>query len=165
MRAGAAKPGSVLLLCVSLLYTGETSARDNPHEGTDRSPCTQCHQHQPASPPAQNSAHHLNWAKFRVSGIDMCTACHADTAAMHPLATIQDFEVPPDLPLTADKGMSCLTCHYTHGSLASDRPWASVSFMDRITDNERMHKSYLLRRNNAEGALCLICHDTSGSSP
>jgi len=61
--------------------------------------------------------------------------------------------------------MACLTCHYVHGSLASDRPWASVSFMDRMTDDERMHKTYLLRRNNAEGALCLICHDTSGSPP
>jgi hypothetical protein len=88
----------------------------------------------------------------------MCSGCH-DKDDGHKVGLKLDFEVPADLPLGKKNKLTCLTCHYTHGSLSSDKPQASVSFLDGMLDSERLHKSYLLRRNNAEGELCLTCHE------
>jgi cytochrome c len=75
-----------------------------------------------------------------------------------------DFEIPADMPLDKKNRLSCLTCHYTHGNMDSDRPQASVSFMDRLLNANRLHKSFLLRRNNVDGELCLICHNSNQGS-
>ncbi|QPK64596.1 hypothetical protein IVG45_06470 [Methylomonas sp. LL1] len=53
---------------------------------------------------------------------------------------------------------TCLTCHYAQGSLNSDKPWAGFSLMDRLFNVERRHISYLLRRDNSDGELCLNCY-------
>jgi hypothetical protein len=68
------------------------------------------------------------------------------------------------MPLNKKNALSCLTCHYTHGDLTSIRPQASFSFMDRMVNAERLRKSFLLRRNNVDGELCLICHNPNQGS-
>lgn len=107
----------------------------------------------------------VDLAKFNKDGVEMCSSCHNPNEG-HKVGLEIDFPVPPDLPLSAENDISCLTCHYTHGQLESDRPQASFSFMDRLTDSERLHKSFLLRRNNSDGELCLTCHNVNqGSKP
>lgn len=96
---------------------------------------------------------------FKKDEISMCIDCHADNASSHSVNVSVDFPVPADLPLSATGRMTCLTCHKVHGQLQSNRPWASVNFMDRLLNSECLTKTYLLRRNNANGELCLVCHD------
>jgi hypothetical protein len=93
----------------------------------------------------------------------MCGSCHNPDDG-HQVGLELDFQIPADLPLDKKNRMTCLTCHYTHGNLNSDRPQASFSFMDRLFDAERIHKSFLLRRNNTDGELCLTCHNINQGS-
>ncbi|RME33297.1 MAG: hypothetical protein D6786_08075 [Gammaproteobacteria bacterium] len=157
--------GPILLLLLALPAIRIAAADEaGPHRPAGIRGCTQCHATTPDRFPGSGPGR-LPGDDLLPDGIGMCTGCHAGAAASHPLGEPLDFEVPPDLPLTESRTMTCLTCHYAHGELESDRPWASVSLMDRLTNSERMHKSFLLRRNNADGELCLVCHDTSGNRP
>ncbi len=140
-------------------------AMDQPHQPRriDSALCDGCHTRLPDRLPGAAGGPSSS-GPFAAGGIAMCMRCHEHEARAHPMGRPLEFPVPPDLPLEGG-AMTCLTCHHAHGSLQSDRPWASVSLMDRLTDSERMHKSYLLRRNNANGELCLVCHDTRGERP
>jgi len=99
---------------------------------------------------------------FKLDPVTICLQCHQQDAGTHSVNIEVAFPVPADLPLSDDKKMTCLTCHKAHGRLHSNRPWASVSFVDRLFASERMNKTYLLRRNNTNGELCLVCHDPEG---
>jgi hypothetical protein len=142
---------------------------DNPHEissHTQGADCTSCHLGRPQAATADliNSKNHqADAAAFKTDGIEMCTGCH-DKDDGHKVGIKLDFDVPADLPLGAKNKLTCLTCHYAHGSLTSSRPQASFSFIDRMLDAELMHKSYLLRRNNTDGELCLTCHEVKEGS-
>ncbi len=140
-------------------------AVNHPHQPRRIDPalCGDCHAEPPDRLPGEAGSR-TPGGPLATDGITMCMRCHPHEARAHPMGRPLDFPVPPDLPLEGG-AMTCLTCHHAHGRLESDRPWASVSLMDRLTDSERMHKSYLLRRNNADGDLCLVCHDTSGKRP
>jgi hypothetical protein len=139
----------------------------NAHEIKDQpvvAICEECHSEKPDVFKRPTSLGTLpDWDKYKGDGSVMCLVCHDIETAAHPMTDAKiDFSVPADLPLAEDSTLSCMTCHYLHGSLSSDRPWASVSFMDRMSGSERMHKTYLLRRNNADGELCLVCHNPKG---
>jgi Cytochrome c7 and related cytochrome c len=159
----------VLFLLVGLTHMGRVKATDNPHEISSHNKnadCTSCHLEQPqaADPELLNSKNHqADAATFKTDGIEMCTGCH-DKDDGHKVGIKLDFDVPADLPLGAKNKLTCLTCHYTHGGLTSSRPQASFSFIDRVLDAELMHKSYLLRRNNTDGELCLTCHEVKEGS-
>jgi hypothetical protein len=126
--------------------------------------CEECHGSKPEAFKAESSLGTIpKWDEYKGDGTVMCLACHDIETAAHPMTEASiDFAVPPDLPLTEEKTLTCMTCHYLHGSLKSDRPWASVSFMDRMSGSDRMRKTYVLRRNNSNGELCLVCHETKG---
>ncbi|CAG7857292.1 hypothetical protein MCAMS1_02064 [biofilm metagenome] len=165
----ATRYATVLFLLLGLISMGWVKAADNPHEivphnqGAD---CASCHVEQPqtSKPELVNSRNHqADAAAFKNDGIEMCTGCH-DKDDGHKVGIKLDFEVPADLPLGAKNKLTCLTCHYVHGSLTSSRPQASFSFIDRMLDAELMHKSYLLRRNNTDGELCLTCHEVKEGS-
>ena len=157
-----------LVLCLfTLAVAAET---DNPHlvnQNTAQTACNDCHK---LPMPIQikegewlltkNISFPLD--QLKTDGIAMCITCH-DPNAVHKVGLEIDFPVPADLPLNEKNAMICRTCHYTHGSLRSDRPQASFSFIDRLIDPERLQKSYLLRRNNLNGELCLICHNVSST--
>ncbi len=161
----------IFLYAFGLLVTIPAQSADpaNPHEITGQKPaeyCVACHL-QPPSVYEKTSSQGIvpQWADFRtdIDGNSLCTTCHTQAEAGHEVGgEALDFTVPADLPLSADSKLSCVTCHYMHGSLSSERPWASVSLMDKMLNHERMHKSYLLRRNNSNGELCLVCHDING---
>lgn len=157
--------GLALLLCTLIANT----ATENPHlvsKNQAASNCTSCH----TTAPANNSEylletknHHTNLAEFTQDGVAMCSSCHNPDDG-HKVNLKLDFEVPADMPVGKKNTINCLTCHYTHGNLTSTTPQASFSVMDRFVDAERLHKSFLLRRNNTDGELCLICHSVKEGS-
>ncbi len=130
----------------------------NPHElasNTNKDSCLQCH----INKDLQNQQKNYPAMIFKKDEISMCMNCHTHDASTHSVNIAVDFSVPADLPLSSTGKITCLTCHTVHGRLHSQRPWASCNFMDHLLNRERLTKTYLLRRNNAHGELCLTCHD------
>ncbi|KJV07163.1 cytochrome c3 family protein [Methylocucumis oryzae] len=155
-----------LLLSVShAVFSEEPKHYHQINMHTPVAKCTDCHIETPLAKldnseiflsknhPDDNSA-------FKQDGIAMCSSCH-DPENGHQVGLNIDFTLPADLPLSLDNKLTCLTCHYMHGDLASERPQASYSVMDTLTDAERLHKSFLLRRSNVDGELCFVCHNVS----
>jgi hypothetical protein len=93
-------------------------------------------------------------------GIKSCITCHESAAVKHMVGRRPDFKVPSYLPLDAEGRITCLTCHYTHGPLSSEKTWVDVSWIERLTNSERLHKTFLLRHHNRDGHLCKACHDS-----
>ncbi len=157
--------GSVLLAFAMHAHT----AGENPHvisKQNDISTCTGCHADTPelkSDTVLLSKNLPVDLAKFNQDGVAMCANCHNPNEG-HKVGLEIDFPVPADMPLSTENDINCLTCHYTHGQLNSDRPQASFSFMDRLMDAERLHKSFLLRRNNSDGELCLTCHNVNQGS-
>jgi len=136
----------------------------NPHKistsGNGNADCLACHIKQPEIKDKLNTKNNpVDLSAFHLDAIAMCTSCHAEEEG-HVVGVQLNFSIPADLPLAKSKTISCLTCHYTHGDLRSSRPQASYSFMDNLLNSDRLHKSFLIRRNNVNGELCLICHNT-----
>lgn len=136
--------------------------KSNPHElkeQFDSMECAICHRQTPARIPENDTRAVLpGQDDFVTDPVTMCVPCHEGSMDSHPIAVRPKYLVPADLPLDKKRGISCLTCHYTHGSLKSDCQCCSMSFLDRIFDRERMKKSFLLRRENTNGGLCNACH-------
>jgi len=121
--------------------------------------CTLCHTTKPTTELNSSSKHIMPKIElFNKSENGMCTTCHGDDNTSHIIGVTPEYNVPADLPLDNSKQVTCLTCHYVHGNLKSEKPMASSSFMDHLFNRERLSKSFLLRRNNANGDLCLACH-------
>jgi len=144
------------------------NAEANPHkvekaeqenQEKNKEQCLSCHQSLPEKP-MENSGQHIipDMKTMKKDAVAMCTDCHSDSGNSHVVGVTPEYSVPADLPLTGNKKIDCLTCHYVHGSLKSEIPMASVSAMDRLFSRERLRKSFLLRRNNSNGDLCLACH-------
>jgi len=156
--------GTGLLLL--LFAHGAHTANENPHLISKQTPlagCTNCHNTAPAFKD-EGILHSKNMpvdqTTFSKDGVAMCSARHNPNQG-HKVGLNIDFPVPADLPLNEENDITCLTCHYTHGKLDSDRPQASHSFMDKLMNAERLKKSFLLRRNNSDGELCLTCHNVN----
>lgn len=159
----------ITFMLFGLYGAGQGHAADNPHEISGQAAtvdCVSCHtenrQHTQAGV-LETKNHKADPAAFKSDGVEMCTGCH-NAEDGHKVGLAIDFDVPADLPLGEKNKLTCLSCHYTHGSLSSSKPQASFSFIDSIVDAERLHKSYLLRRNNADGELCLTCHEVKEGS-
>ncbi len=156
--------GGCLLFCAFAVHAAE-----NPHavSATDKSTaCSSCHaaeMHYDQADLLNTKNSHVDLSAFNNDGVAMCSTCH-NAEEGHKVGLKLDFEIPADMPLNKKNALSCLTCHYTHGNLGSVRPQASFSFMDRLVNAERLHKSFLLRRNNVDGELCLICHNSNQGS-
>ena len=157
--------GLVFLLGASIAL----AESENPHtisKDSKANVCSSCHKVDPelkVNGVIETRNHVVDRDKFKQDGTEMCSSCHNPDDG-HKVGLALDFQAPADMPLDKKNKMTCLTCHYTHGSLTSDRPQASVSFMDRLFDDARMHKSFLLRRNNRDGELCLTCHNVNQGS-
>jgi hypothetical protein len=156
--------GGLLLLCAFAVQAAE-----NPHTISttgNSSTCTSCHVseiHHDKAELLNTKNKQVDSATFNNDGVAMCSGCH-NAEDGHKVGLKLDFEIPADMPLNKKNALSCLTCHYTHGNLASDKPQASFSFMDRLLNADRLHKSFLLRHNNVDGELCLICHNSNQGS-
>lgn len=150
-----------LLLCFYSLFVYADSDF-NPHQmnkitNSSASQCLNCHKIKPPMEAGFSGKHVIpNMLSFNKNETEMCSDCHEDSS--HIVGITPDYKVPADLPLDKNNQITCITCHYVHGQLASDKPMASTSFMDHIFNRDRLNKSYILRRNNAEGDMCLACH-------
>ncbi len=154
---------TILLLILGTFTTGLVTA-NNPHQlitelNADNESCMGCHK-AIINTASQDTGKLIlpDMNNFIVDATNMCIGCHGDDNISHIVGITPDYTVPADLPLNSDSQITCLTCHYTHGSLKSDKPTASSSFLDLMFNRERLSKSYTLRRNNADGDLCLACH-------
>ncbi len=154
-------PCLLWLCCLLAGLNTKAIAENNPHVLQTKPACDSCHHIKPLVVPTGDTRYVLPQARnFKQDGIRMCTPCH-NTENGHQVGIMLSFSVPADLPLDSDNKITCLTCHYTHGSLQSNKPHASYSFMDILLGSDRLHKSFLLRRNNVNGELCLTCHHSS----
>lgn len=156
----------VLMFC--LTSVSSVSASDfNPHELSDATSesnvqCLSCHKSMPSTTKKISGKHIIpEMKKFVKSETLMCADCHGDDNTGHIVGVTAEYTVPADLPLDKNNQVTCLSCHYFHGSLKSSKPMASTSFMDHLFNRQRLNKSYILRRNNAKGDLCLACHGKS----
>jgi len=121
--------------------------------------CLSCHKKAPLSTPLKSGKHVIpEMSSFVKSETMLCATCHGDDNSSHIVGITPEYSVPADLPLNENGQVTCITCHYVHGDLKSDKPMASTSFMDQLFNRQRLSKSYVLRRNNSEGDLCLACH-------
>lgn len=118
-------------LCAPCHYGTHTLPNAHPF-GT---PCSSCHSAPRASLTAQSPA-----TGDMVPTIDAeCLRCHYDGPITHPVGIPNTKKAAPDLPLSRDGKITCITCHVGH------------------SDQDR--NGQLLRKNNHRGALCLTCHD------
>jgi len=146
---------------MAVSYSGESS---NPHyipQKTDSSAeqCLTCHKILSKENNFSNGMYQIpDMSKYKKDGVTMCIQCHVNERVSHLVGVTPEYIVPADLPLDENKRITCLTCHYIHGDLKSEKPMASASVMDYLFNRSRLNKSYVLRRNNAEGDLCLACH-------
>lgn len=138
----------------------------NPHETNTLvrgDGCLLCHLEEPDVLPTESGRSlAVNLSDYGKDGVAMCTDCHDAGSAAHMVGKLSPVMIPENMPLSKRGSVTCLTCHYVHGSLESDRPQANVSFLDRLFASERMYKSYLLRQTNENGELCLLCHRADG---
>lgn len=154
---------TILLLLYSTFMTDLVTA-NSPHQViTELDPknesCMSCHKTINKTPSQVTGKLILpDMNNFIIDATNMCIGCHGDDNISHIVGITPEYTVPADLPLNNDSQITCLTCHYTHGNLKSDKPTASSSFLDLMFNRERLSKSYTLRRNNANGDLCLACH-------
>lgn len=159
---------SVLILITILLFLSYSllakNNAQNPHKIKTIDlkasvTCTSCHIDEPTTELTSSGQHLIPKIElFNKPENEMCSTCHGDDNTSHIIGVTPEYNVPADLPLDQSKEMTCLTCHYVHGNLKSEKPMASSSFMDHLFDRARLEKSFLLRRNNANGDLCLACH-------
>lgn len=149
-------------LLVTAMWPAARAGETGPHQlagARDPGLCAVCHQSGPdAATRIRVGTIPPGPLRSEFDGVAVCTQCHGDDVS-HMVGVEVDFPVPRDLPLSEDNTVMCTTCHKAHGPIRSDRPWANVNFIDRLFDTEAMHKSYLLRRMNDAGQLCLVCHD------
>ena len=157
-----------MLLMISLYSVFAFSASGfNPHELNaadikSNVQCLSCHKSMPTTEKLVSGKHIIpDMKQFVKSETLMCEACHGDDNTGHIVGVTPEYTVPADLPLDKNNQVTCLSCHYIHGSLTSSKPMASTSFMDHLFNRQRLNKSYILRRNNAKGDLCLACHGKS----
>jgi hypothetical protein len=158
--------GLALLILLSVTAQATDS---NPHivnKQTPQSGCTDCH----IKTPELKNNNNLNTnglpvdiSQFKPESEALCMTCHPRDHVHKNEAGKIIFSLPPDIPVGQSHEHICQTCHYSHGKLDSDKPQANVNFIDKLFDTERMHKSFLLRRDNSDGGLCLTCHNPDNS--
>jgi hypothetical protein len=123
--------------------------------------CMWCHtQEQTGTLPEKSESYQGKFVEaFRYDQNEMCIACHGKRENEHPIMVKPHEQIPADLSLDDEGRISCLTCHRAHAPLTSNRNWVPISLTDKMLGNERTNHTFYLRRNNADGDLCLICHE------
>jgi predicted CXXCH cytochrome family protein len=73
-------------------------------------------------------------------GVDSeCLRCHYEGPVTHPVGIPNTKKKAPDLPLSSDGKITCVTCHVGH--------------------QQQDVFGAMLRKDNRRGGLCLSCHD------
>jgi len=118
-----------------LCSTCHYGTHDLPNAHPFGTPCDSCHTVPKANLVAGNPV-----CQRMTPGIDgECLRCHFDGPITHPVGIPNTKKAAPDLPLSQDGKITCITCHVGH------------STQDKF--------GQLLRKSNRRGGLCLSCHD------
>ena len=146
----------LIYLLILAFFSGAFSIlwaqQQEPHPVVKEKRCEACHM-------AGTNDQNFTGLKNDISAA--CIACHPHEDANHPVMVIPDFKVPADLPLSGSKELTCITCHNPHNPRFSNRSWQAKSIAGKMGDifrRGKQHKTYFLRRNNANGDLCFTCH-------
>ena len=146
---------TTMLVITQLVF----SLTKGPHEEWISSDaCLDCHSERPEMKPREIYTYRNVPLKTDIT--EMCTECHEYGERSHPTDMAVDFEVPVDLPLRNGK-VTCVTCHYPHGSPESDQKYVSSNALSKLGSfvvKKKKYKTYYLRRLNTKGRLCLTCH-------
>lgn len=159
------RKSSLCLIFALVFYLPVGWAGENPHEINQQTPsdsCLLCHATLPKKPFVSKDRQIIvpNMADYKADGVGMCAMCHDPNRAKHMLGRKIEIPLPKELPLTEDKKIVCLTCHYAHGDFYSEQPRTNITFFDKLFNTQRMHNSFLLRLNNTDGQFCLLCHQS-----
>ena len=128
---------------------------------------TQQQESHPIDPAIQcRSCHNEGTDRNKYTGLkedisSACIKCHVRGDANHGVNFTPQFKVPSDLPLSKSREITCITCHSPHNQRFSNRTWQAKSLIGKMGDmfkRGKHHKTYFLRRNNADGDLCFSCH-------
>lgn len=149
----------IVALAVMVFPPESNAAEDVPHAFmTDVYQCSKCHEKVPL--PGQDDFTSIVLKKDIVT---LCEECHQAMINddKHPVDIRPDRKVPEQLHLDNYFSVTCVTCHDPHSVPFADFPYIPYTWMDRIRrfiKRERRHRTYFLRKNNVDGALCLSCH-------
>lgn len=119
-------------LCNQCHY--DAHALSNAHESGQR--CEDCHTR------AKDVLAHASPVETHAMRTDVdaeCLRCHYDGPVTHPISVPNTKKKAPDLPLSSDGKITCVTCHVGH--------------------HDRDRFGVMLRKDNRHGGLCLSCHD------
>jgi hypothetical protein len=164
LHAGRRLLGAAAFLAVALTpLSGWGADEVNPHRFMgDIYKCTECHVTVPI--PGKDDFRQLEFTNDIVS---ICERCHRDkiNEDKHPVDIKPERPVPQDLHLDSYYSITCTTCHDPHAEPWDDMPYVSRSWIERLLDAVRgreRHRTFLLRKTNVEGELCLSCHTRRG---
>ncbi len=125
----------------------------------DPAGCVRCHE----TPPVKGEAVDYTTLAFTKDLVTLCEECHAEKVSgdMHPVDVRPAHAVPAELHLDNYFTITCVTCHDPHGKNVSERPFVPQTWFDRLgraVRRQRGYRTFLLRRSNVGGDLCLSCH-------
>jgi hypothetical protein len=150
---------TLLFLLIGMAFfadAGHAEHRDSHKDLRDPAKCMECHTEKPEVPPGEICTGKIT-APIKDDVTNLCTKCHEYGERSHPTDVLVDFAVPSDLPLK-DNNVTCVTCHYPHNACESEHRYISSSLFGGFFSKGKKHKTYFLRRTNANGELCLACH-------
>jgi len=150
--------GALALLFCALFYNQYVFAGEHdPHKDLrDIYKCEECHLGKPRGRPGPVYSGKKG-ALIRTDITKPCTRCHEYGKRSHPTDIKPKSRVPADLPLM-NNTITCATCHYPHAPALSDQQYIPASLFSNIFSSGGSHKTYFLRRVNANGELCKACH-------
>ena len=141
------------LAILIILAPAAVEGAQNPHSFIDDpARCVQCHASQPVRP----------GGLFVKDVVSLCRDCHLMAHRMsHPVDIRPQDGERSGLPLDHEGTITCATCHDPHSEPSSAVPYVDRGMVERV---KRMFSSagyptYFLRMANAEGQLCLSCHN------
>lgn len=87
-----------------------------------------------------------------------CASCHKKMTAHHLTGMEVDLDISPQLLLTKDKRLACMTCHDLSVERYSATAKKAQSLFQRMFKAKKKYKSYYLVMDNRGGQLCKQCH-------
>lgn len=150
-----------ILSSVGYLYSKDENPHgvlNKPNNNSGNASCVNCHIESPENAPGE--IYTFQKPPIRENITEACSACHEYGERSHPTDIETEMEIPVDLPLFNGR-ITCATCHYPHGSYTSSERYSASNALTKIGgffSQKKSYRTYFLRRSNAKGELCLVCH-------
>ncbi len=101
---------------------------------------------------------------FNKDVVSLCVGCHQemDSDTLHPLDIKPTQSNGSKLPFDSDGTLTCITCHYPHGSNYSAEQYVGRTSLAKLISvflKKKYYKTYYLRMKVVKGELCNECHE------